>query len=212
ASVEIGELAELGPPVVFDIGSGLLDATTPWLPGPPPPWLSGEPAARQSIERGAALVTFSGDKMFGGPQAGVIAGRADLVEACRRNPLARALRCGGLVLGALQDTALAYLRRDAGAIPFWRMATTPVEVLRERARSLGAGEVVSCQSVIGGGSLPGQEVPSAGVSVTGDITESLLGAETPVVARVRRGRTVLDMRTVDPSYDKYLAELLKAVT
>ena len=81
-------------------------------PGAPPAWLAGEPAAVQTLAAGAALVTFSGDKLLGGPQAGIIAGRADLVERCARHPLARALRPGGLVLAALQDVALAYLRRD----------------------------------------------------------------------------------------------------
>src|SRR5439155_16250195 len=111
-----------GPPVVVDLGSGLLDAATPWLAGGPPAWLSGEPAVRQTLASGAALVTFSGDKLLGGPQAGVIAGQAELVARCARHPLARALRPGGLVLGALQDVALAYLRRHASDTgPFWRM-------------------------------------------------------------------------------------------
>ena len=116
-------------PVVVDIGSGLLDANVPWLTGPPPAWLAGEPAAVQTLADGAALVTFSGDKLLGGPQAGIIAGRADLVAACAAHPLARALRPGGLVLGSLQDVALAYLRRDAAVtIPFWRMVDAPVTV------------------------------------------------------------------------------------
>ena len=135
-SVEVEELAGLGVTVVADIGSGLLDAATPWLDGGPPAWLVGEPAARQTLAAGAALVTFSGDKLLGGPQAGVIAGRADLVAACARHPLSRALRPGGLVLAALQETALAYLRRDGMAIPFWRMAATPVDALVRRAEAL----------------------------------------------------------------------------
>ncbi|MEY2406109.1 MAG: L-seryl-tRNA(Ser) seleniumtransferase, partial [Acidimicrobiaceae bacterium] len=108
----VADVASIGPPVVVDLGSGLLDAACPWLPDGPPPWLRDEPAARQTLDAGAALVIFSGDKLLGGPQAGVIAGRADLVEACARHPLYRALRPGGLVLGALQQVALAYLERD----------------------------------------------------------------------------------------------------
>ena len=92
-SVAVVELATLGPPVVVDIGSGLLDASCPWLPGGPPSWLAGEPAARQTLEAGAALVTFSGDKLLGGPQAGVIAGRRELVDRCARAS-ARAAPCG----------------------------------------------------------------------------------------------------------------------
>src|SRR5690606_7437350 len=129
-SVAVAELATLGPTVVVDLGGGLLDHRCPWLDGGPPAWLAGEPAAVQTLAAGADVVTFSGDKLLGGPQAGIIAGRADLVAACARHPLARALRPGGLVLGALQDVALTYLRRDGQAIPFWRMATTPVAELR----------------------------------------------------------------------------------
>ena len=208
--VGVEALTTLGPPVVADIGSGLLDATTPWLGGPPPAWLAGEPAARQTLAAGAGLVTFSGDKLMGGPQAGIVAGRADLVAACARHPLNRALRPGGLVLAALQETALAYLRRDAEAIPFWRMAATPVEALRARAAALGVGDVVATTAVAGGGSVPGQEVPSAGVAVPGDHTAALRANDPPVVARVHDGATVCDLRTVDPADDSLLADAVKA--
>ena len=207
--VGVTELATLGPPVVFDIGSGLLDSTTPWLDGPTPGWLRGEPAARQALEDGAALVTFSGDKLFGGPQAGIVAGRKELVARCARHPLARALRPGGLVLECLQDVALAYLRRDGAAIPFWRMASVTVDELERRARELGVGTVVRCASVAGGGSSPEVEIPSAGVSVTGDVVAALREAEVPVIARVRDGATVLDLRTVDPADDELVARAVK---
>ena len=200
------ELATLGPPVLFDIGSGLLDDTTPWLRGGPPAWLRDEPAARQALEHGASLVTFSGDKLLGGPQAGVIAGRRDLVQACARHPLARALRPGGLVLEVLQDTALAYLRRDGDAIAFWRMAQASVDEIVRRAEGLGVGEVVRCRSVPGGGTLPGLEIDSAGVALPGDRTAMLRLAEVPVLARVHGGRTVLDLRTVDPADDALVAD------
>lgn len=208
--VGVAALAALGPPVVYDIGSGLLDSTTPWLAGGPPPWLRDEPAARQALADGASLVTFSGDKLLGGPQAGVIAGRAELVRACARHPLARALRPGGLVLEALQEVALAYLRRDGDAIPLWRMATVPVDELRRRAAALGVGTVVTCSSVPGGGSLPGLEIESAGVALPGDRTAALRRWEVPVVARVREGSTVLDLRTVDPHDDAIVAAAARA--
>ncbi|MEN3271701.1 MAG: L-seryl-tRNA(Ser) seleniumtransferase, partial [Actinomycetota bacterium] len=208
-SASVRELATTDTPVVVDLGSGLLDAATPWLRDGPPAWLEGEPAARQTLADGAALVTFSGDKLLGGPQAGVIAGRADLVARCAAHPLARALRPGGLVLGALQATALAYLRRDGDAIPFWRMATTRVEQLRERATLLGVGEVVETASVTGGGTLPGVELPSAGVAVDGDQLARLRACDPPVIARVHDGRTICDLRTVDPADDEHLAASLR---
>jgi L-seryl-tRNA(Ser) seleniumtransferase len=208
--VTVRELAALGPPVVFDIGSGLLDETTPWLRTGTPTWLRGEPAACQALEQGASLVTFSCDKLLGGPQAGVIAGRRDLVQACTRHPLARALRPGGLVLEVLQDTALAYLRRDGDAISFWRMAQLGVDELLGRAERLEVGEVVRCSSVPGGGTLPGLEIDSAGVALPGDRTAALRSADVPVVARVHDGKTVLDLRTVDPADDPLVAEAARA--
>lgn len=210
-STSVRDLATLGVPVVADIGSGLVDAACQWLAGGRPSWLGFEPAARQTLAEGAALVMFSGDKLFGGPQAGVIAGRADLVERCARHPLARALRPGQMVLGAMQQTALAYLRRDGDAIPFWRMASVPVEELRARAASMIAGEVVECESVPGGGSVPGLVIPSAGVALEGDHSAALRAADPPIVARVVGGRTVLDLRTVDPADDNAVAKALCAL-
>ena len=219
-SVGVRVLAELGVPVVVDVGSGLLDAATPWLADGPPGWLAEEPAVRQTLADGAALVTFSGDKLLGGPQAGVIAGRADLVERCARQPLARALRPGGLVLAALQQTALAYLRRDGDAIPFWRMAALPLAGLRARAEALAGGgpsagaaavEVVECESVPGGGSVPGLVIPSAGLAVGGDHAAALRANDPPVIARVHEGRTVLDLRTVHPTDDAVVAKALASL-
>ena len=208
-SVPVRQLAGLGVPVAVDVGSGLLDAATPWLSSGPPGWLSDEPAVRQILAEGADLVTFSGDKLLGGPQAGVVAGRADLVQRCARHPLARALRPGGMVLAALQETALAYLRRDGDAIPFWRMAAVPVEILRVRAAGLGVGEVVDCEAVPGGGTVPGLSMPSAGVAVDGDHTATLRAGDPPVIARVHEGRTVLDLRTVDPGDDPVVAKAVQ---
>lgn len=211
----VAELTSLDVPVVADIGSGLIDANVPWLHGPPPTWLAGEPAAAQTLAAGAGLVTFSGDKLLGGPQAGVIAGRADLVERCARHPLARALRCGGLVLAALQDVALAYLdRRAATDIAFWRMVDQPVETLRERAGKIagdaGAGQVVDTLALPGAGSAPGVTMPSAGIAVDGDLLAELRAHQPPVIARTRDGRTVLDLRSVDPADDPVVVDALRA--
>jgi L-seryl-tRNA(Ser) seleniumtransferase len=207
------DLVGLGVPVVVDAGSGLLDADCPWLPGPPPSWLAGEPAVRQTLAAGAALVTCSGDKLLGGPQAGIIAGRADLVAACARHPLARALRPGGLVLAELSAVLLSYLARTAcDDLPFWRMATVPVSTLRARAAALGIGDVVDTVAVPGGGSVPGTEIPSAGIAVDGDHSAALRTATPPVIARVDAGRTICDLRTVDPLDDPHLATTLRAAT
>jgi len=204
----LGQLAGLGVPVVADIGSGLLDEDTPWLAGGPPAWLADEPAARQSLERGAALVTFSGDKLLGGPQAGIIAGDKDLVARCARHPLNRALRPGGLVLRHLQEVALAYLRRDGEAIPFWRMAGTSVAALEARARALCVGDPVATMAVAGGGSMPGQEIASFGVALPAALAPRLRTGNPPVLARVRDNATICDLRTVDPHDDAVLAQAI----
>jgi len=201
----VGELAALGTPLVVDIGSGLVDEACQWLAGGPPGWLRGEPAARQTLAAGADLVTFSGDKLLGGPQAGIIAGSAELVRRCARHPLARAFRAGGLVLDALQSLALTYLHRRGDDIPFWHMATRPVAELRARAEALGVGEVCAMASTTGGGTLPGVEIPSAGIVLTGDRAAALRSAAVPVIARVAGQRTYLDLRTVDPADDVALA-------
>jgi L-seryl-tRNA(Ser) seleniumtransferase len=211
----IADLATLPVPVVADIGSGLVDANCPWLTGPPPAWLADEPAARQTIADGAALVTFSGDKLLGGPQAGIIAGRADLVQACMRHPLARALRPGAHVLIALQRVALAYLARTAATdIPFWRMVATPVDELQRRGAAIvsdaGVGTVVASEAIPGAGSAPGTSLASIAISVPGDLLASLRAADPPIVARARDGSTLLDLRTVDPADDIHLVSALRA--
>jgi L-seryl-tRNA(Ser) seleniumtransferase len=210
----VEQLATLPVPVVADIGSGLADATCPWLPGAPPAWLADEPAARQTLAAGAALVTFSGDKLLGGPQAGIIAGRAHLVKACAAHPLARALRPGAHVLLALQEVALAYLHRTAAdTVPFWRMATASVNDLSVRAtrivQSVGRGRVVATEALPGAGSAPGVTIPSVAVAVPGDLLALLRVARpAPIVARTRDGETLLDLRTIDPSDDDHVADAL----
>jgi L-seryl-tRNA(Ser) seleniumtransferase len=213
----VAELATLGPPVVVDLGSGLVDAMCPWWPGPhPPAWLAGEPAAVQTLADGAGLVTFSGDKLLGGPQAGIIAGRADLVARCVRHPLARALRPGGLVLAALQDIALAYLRRDVVAsVPFWRMAATPLDALEARAAGIAGAldatraTVVATEALPGAGAAPGATIPSAGVRVDGNHLAGLRAGDPPIIARTRDGATVLDLRAVEPADDAIVVEALR---
>ncbi len=212
----VRQLATLGVPVVADIGSGLIDANCPWLGGPPPAWLAGEPAARQTLTAGAALVTFSGDKLMGGPQAGVIAGRADLVAACMQHPLARALRPGGHVLFAMQQLALSYLAKTvATEMPFWQMVSASVNDLSVRAHELvaatGMGQVVPSDAIPGAGSAPGTVIPSVAIRVAGDHLAALREGTTPIIARARDGATLLDMRTVHPSDDAALAAALSGL-
>jgi L-seryl-tRNA(Ser) seleniumtransferase len=209
-TTDVDQLATLDVTVVADIGSGLVDASCPWLPGPPPAWLSGEPAARQTLAAGAHLVTFSADKLFGGPQAGIVAGRADLVERCARHPLARALRPGGLVLGSLQTTVLAYLDRTAAtSIPFWTMVARPVDELQRRAEAIARANArasaVPTEALPGAGSAPGATMPSFGVRLPGDHLAALRAAVPPIVARAAEGVTHLDLRAVDPNDDRHLA-------
>ncbi|MEY2553534.1 MAG: L-seryl-tRNA(Ser) seleniumtransferase [Ilumatobacteraceae bacterium] len=205
-ATSVAELATLDVPVIADIGSGLIDANCPWLPGPPPAWLHGEPAARQTLEAGAALVTFSGDKLFGGPQAGIIAGSADMIGECMRHPLARALRPGAHVMAAVQRTALAYLDKTAAtAIPFWAMVAATTDELRARADKIvaaaGIGEVESTEAIPGAGSAPGATIESVGIRIPGDRLAELRAGTPPVIARTRDGSTLIDMRTVDPGSD-----------
>ena len=216
----IAELATLDVPVVADIGSGLLDANVPWLQGAPPAWLAGEPAAVQAIADGADLITFSGDKLLGGPQAGIIAGRRHLVEQCKRHPLARALRPGGLVLRSLQDTALTYLDKRAGRdIPFWRMVDRSVAELRADAEQIVADladnrvQVAEMKALPGAGSAPGITMASIGLVVVGDHLATLRAHVTPVIARSRDDRTFLDLRAVEPAdHAVIVAALAEALT
>lgn len=223
---EVADLAALGVPVVADIGSGLLDSACPWLSGPPPAWLEGEPAARQTLAAGADLVLFSGDKLLGGPQAGVIAGKRELVERCGRHPLARTLRPGDLVIRALQETVLAYLDRRGLDIPFWRLATIEPAHLAARADHLlelviarigSAGgssdriRTAPMEAVPGGGTLPTVTIPSHGIRVGGDISATLRARDLPIVARVEHDATWLDLRTVEPHHDEELAVALADV-
>lgn len=219
----VRQLATLDAPVVVDLGSGLIDASCPWLDGPPPAWLAGEPAAVQTLADGAALVTFSGDKLLGGPQAGIIAGRADLVERCQRHPLARALRPGALVLTELQRVVTCFLdRRVVGHVPFWTMAATPLDALHQRAQAIVDdvvgytgldARVVATTALAGAGSTPGSTIESVGVDVAGDRLAALRRHDPAVIARSVGGRTVLDVRSVDPADDAVLiAALISTVS
>jgi L-seryl-tRNA(Ser) seleniumtransferase len=189
ASLREGELR-----LIDDLGSGaLLDL----------PDMLDEPTAASSVEAGADLVCFSGDKLLGGPQAGIVVGRADAIARVKRHPLARAFRIDKLSLAALEATLELY-RDPATAlaeVPVLRMAAEPEQQVRERARRLCerlGGELVETRARIGGGALPLLELRSHACALTGGerLAEQLRGGDPPVVARVQEGRVLLDCRTL----------------
>jgi L-seryl-tRNA(Ser) seleniumtransferase len=191
-------------PLVDDLGSGALLA------------LGDEPTPAESLRAGADLVTFSGDKLLGGPQAGVIVGRAELVERLRRHPLQRALRADKLTLAALEGTLALALdpSRAAREIPVLRMFHEPLERVRMRAERLAelvGGEVEETVARVGGGALPLAELPSAACAVEEALAEPLRLGEPPVIAVIRDGRTLLDCRTLTDSEVEEVARAVAAV-
>lgn len=209
ATVEqLGILArDDGIPLIYDVGSGLLDASTPWLDGPPPCWLRDEPAVRQSLQEGADLVTFSGDKLLGGPQAGIVVGSKTWISHIRDNPLTRALRVDGPTYAALGATLESFARRTVDDLPFWRQAMTSIEQVEQRARQIAdalGGRVESGFSMVGAGSVPGTGIPSTIVFLDGDdhLFERLLASDHPVLTRRERGALVIDPRSFDSALDQ----------
>ena len=184
---ELARLADRrGLVLLHDLGSGVLEA------------LGDEPSARDSLAAGAHLVMFSGDKLLGGPQAGIVVGRADLIERLRRHPLQRALRPDKLALAALDGT-LAAFRADPGEIPVLRMLDEPLEAVRARAErlaSLTGGEVESTVARVGGGALPLAELSSFACALPEELALPLRSGEPPVIGIVRDGRLLLDCRTL----------------
>jgi L-seryl-tRNA(Ser) seleniumtransferase len=178
-----------GLPLVDDLGSGVLVQ------------LEGEPSAKESLAAGADLVSFSGDKLLGGPQAGIVVGRAELVERLRRHPLQRALRADKLTLAALEGTLGLYLdpARALVDVPVLRMLNEPLEVVRARAERLAAavgGEVEETVCRVGGGALPLAELPSFACAVEEELAGPLRRGDPPIVGVVRDGRLLLDCRTL----------------
>jgi len=200
SAVGVAELATLGVPVVADTGSGLLA---------PHPLLPDEPDAATALRAGAAVVTASGDKLLGGPQAGLVLGRADVVERLRRSPLARALRVDKLVLAALEATL-------SGPVPpTWDALLADEARLRERCALLAervGGEVVPSEGAVGGGGAPGQGLAGWAVALPARLAAPLRTGDPCVVGRVERDRCLLDLRCVPPQDDLRLAEAVRACT
>ena len=225
AAVEPAELAALGArhniPVLHDVGSGCLLPTERY-------GLAHEPTPQESVAAGVGLTFFSGDKLLGGPQAGMVVGTKELVGRLERHPLARAIRIDKQSLAALLATLTHYLRREAEReIPIWRMVAMPLTVIEERAREwqkvsalpeATPARVEAARSAIGGGSLPGETLPTKVLSLPGAIWPGgveegmarLRRGQPPVVARVEDDRVLLDPRTVLPEEEGVLLERLKA--
>jgi L-seryl-tRNA(Ser) seleniumtransferase len=200
-----------GVVVIDDLGSGALLPTERV-------GLAHEPMPRERLAAGADLVTFSGDKLVGGPQAGLIVGRRALITRLRKDPLARAMRPDKTILAAVAATLALYRAGRASAdIPVWRMLATPLAELRRRAETLvsglpaGSAEVVDLDSTVGGGSVPGATLPSVGIAIAsggvrpaGDLLVRLRTGDPCVIARIERHRVVLDTRSVLPDDDRAL--------
>ncbi len=200
--------------LIDDLGSGALLDTSQF-------GLAHEPMPSERLAAGADLVTFSGDKLVGGPQVGIIAGRADLVAKLRKDPLARAMRPDKVILAALVATLRLYRRGEATSeIPIWRQIAARVEDLERRARRLE--ELIAIEGVraapttstIGGGSLPGQTQPSWSMAIAGTAPDAVLAAlrngSPPVIGRIEDGSVRLDLRTVDPEDDAILPVAVRA--
>jgi L-seryl-tRNA(Ser) seleniumtransferase len=214
---ELDEIAALahqaGVPVVDDLGSGSLLDTARY-------GLAHEPMVQESLAQGADLVCFSGDKLLGGPQAGIVAGRSDLVGKLKKHPLARAIRADKLCLAALGATLLHYVKDEAEReIPIWRMIAASPEQIRSRLESwalrLGQGETVAGESTVGGGSLPGETLPTVLLAFSSPnpdrLLERLRHLRPPVIARLQDDQVMLDPRTVLPEQEESLLSNLQQV-
>ncbi len=220
AEVEPSELVELskerGIPVLHDVGSGALLPTEAY-------GLAHEPTPQQSIAAGVVLVFFSVDKLLGGPQSGIVVGQTELVRRLERHPLARAVRIDKMSLAGLTATVLHYLKQEAEAeVPIWRMISAGEQGIKERATRWKTqlflpGEVISARSAIGGGSLPGETLPTwvLALSCEGDagsperVMRRLREAVPPVIARIEDDRVILDPRTVTPDDEEALLTALR---
>lgn len=214
------ELAEIstftrrvGIPLVDDLGSGSLLDTARY-------GLGHEPMVQESLRAGADLVCFSGDKLLGGPQAGIVVGRADLISKLKKHPLARAIRADKLCLAALSATLLHYLKDEAESkIPIWRMIALPSSEIHMQANSwadaLGIGSVILGESTVGGGSLPGETLPTfllaLHMSKPGRFLEQLRLQQPPVIARTQDDNVLIDPRTVLPEQEGALLAALRKV-
>lgn len=202
---------EAGLPVLDDLGSGTLIDTAPF-------GLAHEPMIQESLTAGADLVCFSGDKLLGGPQAGIIVGKANLITKLKKHPLARAVRADKIALAALSATLLHYLKDEAlSEIPIWRMISTDIHEVKDRAQrwasTLNSGQVIEGKSTVGGGSLPGEAMPTylfaLEIPKPDLFLKKLRENDFPIIGRIQDGCVILDPRTVLPEQDEILLSALQ---
>ncbi|MEN8114269.1 MAG: L-seryl-tRNA(Sec) selenium transferase [Actinomycetota bacterium] len=209
----------LDAPFIADVGSGLLDEAAPWMMGGPPRWLDSEPGIRQTLEHGADVVLFSGDKLLGGPQAGVAVGDAAFIDRMARHPIARALRIDTRTILSLTETFEAYASGNAASIPFWTMAGAPAADLVDRTERVlhesgAAGSIVDGASVPGAGSVPGLAIPTPVLRLKGDpetVWSALAAHDPPVVAARRGGAAIVNLRAVLPNEDPLVVTALASI-
>ncbi|MFV1999469.1 MAG: L-seryl-tRNA(Sec) selenium transferase, partial [Acidimicrobiia bacterium] len=206
-------------PFVADVGSGLMDDTAPWLGAGDKSWLANEPGVIQTVEAGADLVLFSGDKLLGGPQCGVLVGKTAAIDNARKHPIARAVRLDGPTIAAVSDTFEMYADNAVKDIPFWAMASASIGQIEERAAAVLAGlsvphDIVDGESVPGAGSVPGATIATKLIAIPGnaDATWQILaGAELAVIATRRDDSVFIDMRSVLPDQDDAVRRALKGL-
>ena len=217
---DMAAIAEaVSAPYIADVGSGLLDTAVPWIAGGPPPWLAGEPGVRQTLEQGADVVLFSGDKLLGGPQAGIAVGSREAIGRLATHPIARALRINSPTIAMLTETFEAYATGSAGSLPFWAMATAPVDTIHSRTEDVLAtagavGTIVDGASLPGAGSVPGLTIPTPVLRLTGSeerAWRALTDHAPPVVAARRDGAALVNLRSVRPDEDSIVAAALAAI-
>ena len=209
----------IGAPYIADVGSGLLDTAVPWIAGNPPPWLAGEPGVRQTLEQGAAVVLFSGDKLLGGPQAGIAVGSREMIDRMAKHPIARALRINSPTIALLTETFESYATGSADSLPFWTMATAPAETIRSRTERVltesgAVGTIVDGASLPGAGSVPGLTIPTPVLRLNGSgerAWRALADHTPPVVAARRDGAAIVNLRSVHPDEDSIVAAALAAI-
>jgi L-seryl-tRNA(Ser) seleniumtransferase len=202
---------------VEDLGSGAILFTEKF-------GLGHEPRVSEAVSSRVDLVCFSGDKLLGGPQAGIILGREKYIDLLRKHPLYRALRVDKMVIAGLEQVILSYLKKEEEKIPIWKFISTPLDSLRKRGEEISRKLIESgipiflkeSKSTVGGGSLPGESLPTIVLSIESQtppdsLAEKFRSLNYPIIGRIEKNRFVLDLRTIFPEQDEIVVESIKKV-